>query len=88
LGELKEVLSLFKKDKSRGPNGWTVEFFTHFFDLEGEDLLEMVEESRLKGFIARSLNSTFLALIPKAKKPTTFGDFKHISLCNLCYKLI
>jgi hypothetical protein len=88
LGELKEVLSLFKKDKSPGPDGWTVEFFTHFFDLVGEDLLEMVEESRLKGFIVGSLNSTFLALIPKANKPTTFGDFRPISLCNLCYKLI
>jgi hypothetical protein len=33
LEELKMVLSLFKKDKSPGPDGWTVEFFIHFFDL-------------------------------------------------------
>jgi hypothetical protein len=56
--------------------------------LVGEDLLEMVEESRMKGFIVGRLNSTFLTLIPKANKPATFGDFRPISLCNLSYKLI
>jgi hypothetical protein len=88
LGELKEVLTLFKKEKIPGPDGWTVEFFIHFFDLVGGDLLEMVEESRSRGVIVGGLNSTFLALIPKVNKPTTFGDFRPISLCNLCYKLI
>jgi len=29
-----------------------------------------------------------LALIPKENNPTTFGDYRPISLCNLCYKLI
>jgi hypothetical protein len=35
-----------------------------------------------------SLNSTFLTLIPKANKPISFDDFRPISLCNLCYKVI
>jgi hypothetical protein len=88
LEELKAVLFHFKKDKSPGPDDWTTEFFTFFFDLVGEDLLEMVEESRRLGSIVGSLNSTFLTLIPKANKPTTFDDFRPISLCNLCYKVI
>jgi hypothetical protein len=81
--ELKAVLSFFKRDKSSGPDGWTVEFFSHFFDLVGGDLLEMVEETRTKGLTAGGLNSTFLALIPKVNKPQTFGDYRPISLCNL-----
>jgi hypothetical protein len=88
LGELKEFLSMFKLDKSPGPDGWTIEFFIRFFDLVGGDLLEMVEESRLKGIISGGLNSNFLALIPKVNKPLSFGDFRPISLCNLCYKVI
>jgi hypothetical protein len=44
--EIWEVLKLFSKDKSPGPDGWTVEFFTQFFDLLGDDLLELVEDSR------------------------------------------
>jgi hypothetical protein len=29
--EIWEILSLFVKDKSVGPDGWTIEFFTLFF---------------------------------------------------------
>jgi hypothetical protein len=86
--ELWEVLKLFAKDKSLGPDGWTVEFFIHFFELVGDDLLEVVEDSRIRGEVVRALNSTFLALIPKVNKPTSFDDFRPIYLCNLCYKLI
>jgi hypothetical protein len=83
-----EILKLFAKDKSPGPDGWTVEFFTHFFEVVGDDLLELVEDSRTRGKIQSSLNSTFLALIPKENNPRTFMDFRPIALCNLCYKLI
>jgi hypothetical protein len=59
-----------------------------FFYLVGEDLLAMVEESRKLGTIMGGINSTFLTLIPKANKPSTFDDYCPISLCNLCYKVI
>jgi hypothetical protein len=88
LDEVKYVLSLFKIDKSPGPNGWTVEFFSTFFDLVGEYIVQMIEESRKNGYITGSLNSTFLAIIPKENKSTSFGDYRPISLCNLCYKMI
>jgi hypothetical protein len=88
LEELKEVLLLFKKEKSRGPDKWTVELFIFFFDLVGEDVLAMVEESRILGAIPGGLNATFLTLIPKANNPSSFDDFRPISLCNLCYKII
>lgn len=47
-----------------------------------------MEDSRLKGKVIGTLNSTFLTLIPKAANPTTFVDFRPIALCKLCYKLI
>jgi hypothetical protein len=54
----------------------------------GDDMLELVEDARIKGKIKISLNTTFLALIPKENNPLAFGDYRHIALCNLCYKLI
>jgi hypothetical protein len=86
--ELKLVLNLFKREKSPGPDGWTVEFYLHFFDLIKDDLLNVVEDVRISGRLAGSLNSTFLALIPKINNPQNFGDFRPISLCNLVYKII
>jgi hypothetical protein len=59
-----------------------------FFDILGLELLEVVEESRLKGKVNGALNATFLALIPKTNKPDSFVGFRPISLCNLIYKLI
>jgi len=65
-----------------------VEFFIHFFELVGDELLDVVEDSRSRGVVTKSLNSTFLVLVPKFNNPTTFGDFRLISLCNPCYKII
>ena len=65
-----------------------MEFFIHFFELVGKDLLSVVDYARISGHITPSINSTFLALIPKKYNPVSFMDFRPISLCNLVYKLI
>jgi hypothetical protein len=76
------------KEKIPGPDGWTHELFQTFFDIMGEDLHKVVEESRSTGHIPGALNATFFALIPKVSKPDTFNDFRPISLCNFVYKVI
>jgi hypothetical protein len=76
------------KNKSPSPDGWTIEFFVNYTDLVENYLLEALEESRLLGEVKRSMNLTFISLIPKFSGPTTFGDLRPIPLCNLCYKII
>jgi hypothetical protein len=88
LVEVWEVLKSFAKDKIPGPNGRMIEFLIHYFDLLGVDLLELVEESRIRACVNKLLNATFLTLIPKVNNPLTFGDFIPIALCNICYKMI
>ena len=78
--ELLGVMKSFKKDKSPGPNGWTIEFLIHFYDIFKFDLLRMVEASRMSGSIHHHTNSTLIALIPKKGEPVSFQDFKPISL--------
>jgi hypothetical protein len=51
LEELHQVLKGFKKEKSPGPDGWTVELYLHYFDLMGQDLLGAVEHSRISGSV-------------------------------------
>jgi hypothetical protein len=59
LPELKHILLHFKKERSPGPDGWTTEFFSHFFELVGPDLLLMVEDVRIKGKILKNIKLHF-----------------------------
>jgi hypothetical protein len=86
--ELKVLLNSFQKDKSLGPDGWTIEFFLGFFDSIGQDILSLVEETRLTRQMNLSLNSTFISLILKKDNPYTLDDFRTISLCNCIYTII
>jgi hypothetical protein len=86
--ELKEVLHIFQKDKIPRPDDWTIEYFLGFYDLPGEDILQVVEESRREGVLHAPLNSTFKSLIPKSDNPQFFEEFPPISLYNCIYKIV
>lgn len=51
-------------------------------------MLEVVEESRYRGFVLKEFNCTLMALIPKKAKPEGMEKFCPISLCNTIYKII
>eukprot|EP00253_Pinus_taeda_P004767 PITA_04767 len=86
--ELLGVMKAFKKDKCPAPDGWTIEFFIHFFDIIKQDLLRMVEASRISCSIHHLTSSTQIALIPKKEEAVSFQDYRPISLCNITFKII
>eukprot|EP00253_Pinus_taeda_P012560 PITA_12560 len=86
--ELEQTLKWFQKDKSPGLDGWPIEFYLAFFDIIGNNLLNVVEECRLSGRMYEAINSTLIALILKLDSSNTFNEFRPISLCNTLYKII
>ena len=54
----------------------------------GRDVTFVVLNALNSGVVPESLNSTFIALIPKVKHPNKVANFCPISLCNVVYKLI
>lgn len=75
LAELEGTLKWFKKYKSPGLDGWSIEFYLAFYELLGQDLLNVVEECRISGRMYKDINSTFITLIPKSDSPSSFHDF-------------
>ena len=63
-------------------------FFLGLYDLLGQDLLHVVEDTRTSEWIPACFNSTFIVLIPKVDNPLSLNDFGPISLCNCIYKVV
>ena len=86
--EIREVLFKMLRNKSPGPDGYTVEFFIEAWQVIGNDVTVAVQSFFLKGFLPKGLNSTILALIPKKEEAKVMKDYRPISCCNVLYKII
>eukprot|EP00253_Pinus_taeda_P036000 PITA_36000 len=86
--EVDEAMAQMKDGKAPGPDGFTTTFFHTFWDMIKMEVWEIVEESRAMRWILPSLNSTFIALIPKEENSMTPDKFRPIALCNVIYKVI
>lgn len=73
MGELESTLKWFKKDKSQGLDGWSVEFYLSFFDIIGPNLLKVIKDCRTSRRMYEAINTTFIALIPKTNSPQSFS---------------
>eukprot|EP00253_Pinus_taeda_P001472 PITA_01472 len=81
--ETEEAIRSMPNDKAPGPDGFTINFYKSCWSIVKQDVWEVVEDSILK-----SLNSTFLALIPKVEEAKNPDKFRPITLCNVIYKII
>lgn len=88
LAELEDAIKQMQRGTAPGPDGFTIDFFFHFWDLLKLDILQIVETSRTKGDILKAFNATFLTLIPKEEGADSPSLFRPISLCNVIYKII
>ena len=86
--EIKRVLFAMPKDKSRGPDGYTAEFYKSTWDIIGKEFILAVQSFFVKGFLPKGINSTILALIPKKTTAKEMKDYRPISCCNVIYKVI
>lgn len=74
--------------KSSWPDRFPAFFYKNFWALVGDDVCDMVLNFLNFGEMPPDINHTFVALIPKTKRPTKMTELRPISLCNVSYKLI
>lgn len=63
-------------------------FYQKFWDIIKMDLLEVFKEFHLNGVVGKSMNSTFISLVPKKDNSIKVGDFRPLSLVTSAFKIL
>ena len=86
--EVTKALSDLGGDKAPGPDGFTLVFWKFCWPIVGGEVMQVFEEFHLQNACCRSLNATFLVLIPKKGGASDVQDFRPISLVGSLYKIM
>ena len=74
--------------KAPGPDGMPPVFYQSFWQNGGPEVSDAILSCLNSGTLLKSINHTFITLIPKVCNPESVTEFKTISLCNVLYKII
>jgi hypothetical protein len=83
-----EVIKGMDRDKAPCPDEFSVAFFQDCWGVIKGDLMAVFTEFHDRGEFVKSINSTFIALIPKVHGAKDIKDFRSISLVGGIYKII
>ena len=89
--EREEILRVVKElegDKAPGPDGFTMAFYHHCWGVVERDVLAVFEVFYQHSTFEKSLNATFITLIPKKNDASNIRDFRPISLVGSVYKIL
>lgn len=86
--EIFQTVKSLRSTKAPGPNGLPTLFYTAYWDIVGNEVISTVQEFFNTGRLMKSLNHTFIVLIPKVGNPFKVSHYRPISLCNVSYKII
>lgn len=74
--------------KAPGPNGMPPLFFQTYWTDVSMDVTHVVLSCLNSCSILKSINHTFITLIPKVNNLEKVSNFRPISFCNVIYKII
>ena len=81
------ALNDMKGDKASGPDDFTLTFWQDSWQFVKAKIMELFYDFFVSETFTRSLNTTFLVLIPKKGEAEDLKDFRPISLLGNLYKL-
>ena len=82
------VVSGFNGDKSPAPDGFSLTFFQSCWSILKSNIMDVLHNFHVQAVFERSLNVSFLALIPKKSNAMEVKAFHPISLVGGIYKII
>ncbi|GAA0161171.1 hypothetical protein LIER_17547 [Lithospermum erythrorhizon] len=88
LAEVRKAFHELARGKSPGPDGISVEFYKHNWDMIAGDLHNAVKYVFATRFLPAAWNATSISLVPKVEYPKNMREYGPISCCNILYKAI
>lgn len=86
--EIFDVIQSFHGDKSPGPDGFPMAFFQACWGIVKPNLMVVFHQFYANGQFEKSLNATFVTLIPKKHAANEIRDFRPLSLVGGFIKLL
>ena len=86
--EVAGVVSGFNGDKAPGLDGFSMGFFQCFWDILHPDVMAVLNYFHGLSSFEKSLNATFVSLIPKKMDALEVRDFRPISPVGGTYKIL
>jgi hypothetical protein len=86
--EFRQAAFSMHPDKFLGPDGLNPGFYRKFWPLFGREFFEACCSWLEDGQIPHNINDTNIALVAKVDRPESMKDLRHISLCNVVYKIL
>lgn len=86
--EIDAIISDLASNKSPGPDGFNGDFLKKFWPLIKQDFYALCQKFHDGEICVRSINRSFITLVPKKDHPTSISDYRPISLLNSSIKLI
>ena len=86
--EVEVALKQMHPTKSLGSDGMSAVLYQKFWDIVGNDVVNMVLKVLNFDMSMADINKTYITLVPKNNNPFRMIEFRPISLSNVIYKLI
>lgn len=86
--EVKMTLNSMEDDKASEPDGFPIKFLKVCWEVIGREAFAALEAFQAHDQWCRSLNATFITLVPKKEGAAVIKDYRPISLVGCLYKLL
>ncbi|KAH1040320.1 hypothetical protein J1N35_042063 [Gossypium stocksii] len=86
--EIKEAVWSGNESKAPGLDGFNLCFFRKCWEIVKNDLFGLISEFFTTEKLEKSINSSFITLIPKVENPIEISNFRPICLVSSLYKIV
>ena len=86
--ELRAAAKDLEVDRAPGPDGVSIAFYKHHWDLMGEDFLKMVNSALSRAKLPSQMTQGAITLIHKSGPTEELGNWQPITLFNTAYKIL